>query len=377
MSKKDYYEILNVKRDVSEADLKKAFRKKAKELHPDQNRDDPNAEKKFKEINEAYDILKDPEKRAAYDRFGHAAFEGGMGGGHPSGFGAGADFGNFGDVFEDLFGEFLGGGKRKSGTQGAARGSDMRYNMTISLEEAYQGKKTTIKIPGTVSCDGCNGSGSSDGSQATECGTCRGRGTVRTQSGFFTIERSCSACNGEGRVIKNPCRKCSGTGQTTKEKTLDVTIPAGIDSGNRIRIGGEGASGTRGGGAGDLYIFVDIKEHPLFTRDEADLHCRVPISMVIATLGGKIDVPTIDGGKVRVTVPEGTQSGKQFRLKEKGMPILRSNRFGDLYIELFVETPVNLTKRQRELLAEFETESEQNNPDSAGFFSKVKDIFGW
>jgi molecular chaperone DnaJ len=377
MAKKDYYDVLGVAKNASEAEIKKAFRTKAKQYHPDQNRDDPTAEGKFKEVNEAYEVLKDAEKKAAYDRFGHAAFEqGGMGHG---GFGGQQGFGDFGDVFEDLFGDFLGGGrgKRRGGQQGAGRGQDMRYNMNISLEEAFAGKKTSIKIPSTKKCEPCNGTGSSDKSPPVDCHTCHGRGTVRAQSGFFTIERTCPTCNGQGRVIKNPCRACAGTGQASIEKTLDITIPAGVDSGTRIRVSNEGGAGVRGGGNGDLYIFVEVSDHQIFTREENDLHCRVPISMVTASLGGNLDVPTIDGGKARIVVPSGTQSGKQFRLREKGMPILRSNRRGDLYIEIFVETPVNLSKRQKELLEEFESENVNNHPDRDGFFSKVKDIFGW
>ncbi|MEM6602672.1 MAG: molecular chaperone DnaJ [Pseudomonadota bacterium] len=382
MSKPDYYDVLGVQRGASEAELKKAFRKKAKALHPDQNRDDPNAETKFKEVNEAYEVLKDAEKRAAYDRFGHAAFEGGgmgAGGGFGGGFGGGggAGFGDFGDVFEDLFGEMMGGGRRRGRGSAAQRGADMRYNMTVSLEEAFSGKKTSIKIPSAEKCDACDGTGSADKSKPVTCQTCGGRGTVRAQSGFFTIERTCPTCNGEGHIIKNPCRKCSGTGQVSRDKTLDVNIPAGVDDGTRIRLSGEGGAGARGGPQGDLYIFIDIKDHPIFERAEADLQCRVPVSMVTAALGGKIDVPTIDGGKARITLPEGTQTGKQFRLRDKGMPYLRSTRRGDLYIEIFVETPVNLSPEQAKILSEFDSNGENNYSDRDGFFSKVKDIFGW
>lgn len=379
MSKKDYYEVLGVSKNASEAEIKKAFRTKAKQLHPDQNRDDPTAEAKFKEVNEAYEVLKDAEKKAAYDRFGHAAFEGGMGGaGARGGFGGGQDFGDIGDMFEDLFGDFLGGGRRnKRPNNGSQRGQDMRYNLSITLEEAFHGKKTSIKVPTAIKCTSCEGTGSSDKSHPIDCGTCHGRGTVRTQSGFFTIERTCPTCNGQGRVIKNPCRACSGTGQMMKEKILDVNVPAGVDSGTRIRVSGEGGTGVRGGEQGDLYIFVEVHDHQIFVREDNDLHCRVPISMATAALGGTIDVPTIDGGKARVTIPAGTQSGKQFRLRDKGMTVLRSNHRGDLYIEIFVETPVNLSKRQKDLLEEFEADESDNNPSRDGFFSKVKDIFGW
>jgi molecular chaperone DnaJ len=376
MSKRDYYEVLGVSKQASEAEIKKAFRIKAKQLHPDQNRDNPNAETEFKEVAEAYEILKDETKKAAYDRFGHAAFEqGGMGGGN-AGFPQG-DFGNFGDVFEDLFGEFLGGGRRKRSSAGV-RGQDMRYNMTVTLEESFKGKTASINIPGAAKCDVCHGTGCPKGSQPEACSTCGGRGQVRMQSGFFTVERTCHSCNGEGRVIKNPCHACRGAGQIQKDKKLDISIPAGVDDGTRIRVTGEGGLGQRGAGNGDLYIFIDIKPHGIFERNEADLHCKVPISMVTAALGGKIDVPTIDGSKVRVTIPEGTQTGRKIRLKDKGMPILRSSKFGDLYIEIFVETPVNLSAEQKEILKNFaEGCNIGNNPENEGFFSKVKDLFGW
>jgi molecular chaperone DnaJ len=381
-NKRDYYEILGVPKSAGEADLKKAFRTKAKQLHPDQNRDDPKAEEKFKELNEAYEILKDPQKKAAYDRMGHAAFEGGMGGGgNPfgGGFGGGfdaSDLGGFGDVFEDLFGEFMGQGRRKSNNgHTQSRGADMRYNMTITLEEAYNGKTASIKVPGSVSCGSCNGSGSEKGSQPITCGSCKGHGKVRVQQGFFTIERDCPNCNGSGKIIKNPCRTCMGTGWVSKEKTLNVNVPAGVEDGTRIRLSGEGAAGIRGGGAGDLYIFLEIKPHEIFERHEKDLACRVPISFVCATLGGTVDVPTIDGGKSRLTIPAGTQTGKQFRLKGKGMPMMRTKSHGDLYIEVFIETPVNLSKRQKELLEEFDKEANDNHPDGASWFAKVKDFW--
>jgi molecular chaperone DnaJ len=379
MSKRDYYEVLGVSKQASEAEIKKAFRAKAKQLHPDQNRDNPNAETEFKEIAEAYEILKDPEKKAAYDRFGHAAFEqGGMGGGTGQhGFSQG-DFGNFGDVFEDLFGEFLGGGGRRKRSSAGVRGQDMRYNMTITLEEAFAGKNASINIPSASKCDSCQGSGCQKGTQPEACNTCGGRGQVRMQSGFFTVERTCHSCNGEGRVIKNPCTACRGSGQIQKDKKLDISIPAGVDEGTRIRVSGEGGLGQRGAGNGDLYIFIDIKPHSIFERNEADLHCKVPISMVTAALGGKIDVPTVDASKVRVTIPEGTQTGRKIRLKDKGMPILRSSKLGDLYIEICVETPVNLSQEQKETLKAFaEGCNVTNNPENEGFFSKVKDLFGW
>jgi len=378
MSKRDCYEVLGVSKQASDAEIKKAFRQKAKQLHPDQNRDNPQAEVEFKEVAEAYEILKDGEKKAAYDRFGHGAFEqGGMGGGQGSGFGQ-ADFGNFGDVFEDLFGEFLGGGGRRRRSSAGSRGQDMRYNMSVALEEAFTGKSETITIPSTDKCTSCDGTGSADKKQPITCQTCGGRGQVRMQSGFFTVERTCPTCNGEGRIIKNPCKICRGSGQVAKDKKLDISIPAGVDDGTRIRISGEGGAGTGSAPSGDLYIFIDIKPHSIFERNEADLYCKIPISMVTAALGGKIDVPTIDGTKVRVTIPEGTQTGRKIRLKEKGMPILRSSRFGDLYIELFVETPVNLSADQKDTLKAFsEGCNANNNPENDGFFTKVKDMFGW
>ncbi|MFT6213159.1 MAG: molecular chaperone DnaJ [Alphaproteobacteria bacterium] len=382
MSKRDCYEVLGVSKEASDAEIKKAFRIKAKQLHPDQNRDNPNAETQFKEVAEAYEVLKDAEKKAAYDRFGHAAFEqGGMGGGGQGGMGGGfsqADFGNFGDVFDDLFGEFLGGGGRRKRSSAGTRGQDLRYNMTVSLEEAFAGKSESITIPSAVSCDPCKGTGSTKGTQPEACQTCGGRGQVRMQSGFFTVERACPNCNGEGRIIKNPCKSCRGAGQVSKDKKLDIAIPAGVDDGTRIRVSGEGGLGSRNAPSGDLYIFIEIKPHTIFERNDADLYCKIPISMATAALGGKIDVPTIDASKVRVTIPEGTQTGRKVRLKDKGMPILRSARFGDLYIELFVETPVNLSSEQKELLKNFsEGCNAGNNPENAGFFTKVKDMFGW
>lgn len=378
MAKKDYYDLLGVSKSATDKEIKSAFRQKAKKLHPDQNQGNPNAEKEFKEINEAYEVLKDSDKRAAYDQYGHAAFEGGMGGGHHGGgHQGGAGFGNFGDIFEDIFTDFMGGSRSSRRSSGAARGADMRYDMQITLEEAFEGKTASIKIPTTEKCSSCDGTGSADKKEPQTCGTCHGRGSVRAQSGFFTIERTCPICGGEGKIIKNPCRVCNGTGQEAKNKMIDVTIPAGVDSGNRLLVSGQGAAGARGGPKGDLYVFVEVKDHPIFERSESDLHCRVPVSFVGATLGTKIDVPTIDGGKARVTIPSGSQTGKQFRLRDKGMPYLRNKRHGDLYIEIFVETPTNLTEKQKELLQEFDTESAHNYQDRDGFFSKVKDIFGW
>ncbi len=374
MSKRDYYDVLGVSKGASSDDIKKAFRRKAKELHPDRNSDNPDAESQFKEANEAYDILKDAEKKAAYDRFGHAAFEGGTGG-RPGGFGGGGqgDFASaFSDVFEDLFGDFMGGQRGGGGRSRASRGSDLRYNMRISLEEAYAGVQKTIKVPSSVTCKACNGTGAEGGSEPETCPTCTGMGKVRAQQGFFTVERTCPTCNGQGQIIKNPCRVCGGAGREETERQLGVNIPSGVETGNRIRLAGEGEAGLRGGPSGDLYIFVDVKEHPIFQREGVDLYCRVPVGMSSAALGGDVEVPTIDGGRSRVKIPAGSQSGKQMRLRGKGMPALRGAGSGDMFIEIAVETPVNLTSRQKELLREFEDLSDDNHPETSGFFSKVK-----
>ena len=377
MAKRDYYEVLGASKGASADELKKAYRKKAKELHPDRNADNPNAEAQFKEVNEAYDVLKDADKKAAYDRFGHAAFENGMGGagGHPGGgFGGGqGDFSSaFSDVFDDLFGDMMGGRGGGGGRARASRGSDLRYNLRITLEEAFAGLQKTIKVPTSVTCDGCEGSGAEGGAEPTTCPTCSGRGKVRAQQGFFTVERTCPTCQGLGQNIKNPCLKCGGAGRTETDRSLSVNIPAGVETGTRIRLGGEGEAGLRGGPSGDLYIFIDVAEHRLFQRDGNQLFCRVPVAMTTAALGGDIEVPTIDGGRSRVKIPAGSQSGRQMRLRSKGMPALRGAGVGDMFIELAVETPVNLTASQKELLRSFEEESEDNNPESKSFFSSVK-----
>jgi molecular chaperone DnaJ len=375
MAKRDYYELLGASKGASAEELKKAYRVKAKELHPDRNSDNPNAEAQFKEINEAYEVLKDADKKAAYDRYGHAAFEGGGGGG-ARGFGGGqGDFSSaFSDVFEDLFGDFMGGGARGGGggRSRAQRGSDLRYNLRVSLEEANQGIQKTINVPTSVACDTCRGSGAEGGAEPVTCPTCSGMGKVRAQQGFFTVERTCPTCNGMGQIIKNPCKSCAGHGRVEKDRSLSVNIPAGVETGTRIRLAGEGEAGLRGGPAGDLYIFIEMKEHNLFQRDGVNLFCRVPISFTTASLGGEVEVPTIDGGKSRVKVPAGSQTGKQMRLRSKGMPALRGGGVGDMLIELAVETPVNLTARQRDLLREFEQLSEENHPEGSSFFSKVR-----
>ena len=374
MAKRDYYETLGVARGATEADIKKAYRKKAMDLHPDRNQDDPHAETRFKEVNEAYDCLKDSQKKAAYDRFGHAAFENGGGAGFRPG-GNGADFASaFSDVFDDLFGDFMGGGRQGAGRQQrAARGSDLRYNLRMTLEEAYSGKLATITVPGSVACDTCNGTGAEGGAEPSTCPTCAGMGKVRAQQGFFTVERTCPTCSGRGQIIKNPCKACAGAGRVRKDRSLNVSIPAGVETGTRIRLAGEGEAGLRGGPSGDLYIFIEVSPHPIFERDNQNLYCRIPVSFTTAALGGEIEAPTLDGGRTRVKVPAGVQSGKQLRLRNKGMPALRSSGVaGDLYIELAVETPVNLTARQKELLREFEAAGANNHPETQDFFSRVK-----
>jgi molecular chaperone DnaJ len=371
MAKADYYETLGVTRTATDVELKASFRKLAMQCHPDRNPGDAAAELRFKEINEAYQCLSDGQKRAAYDRFGHAAFEnGGAGGG-----GMGDGFASsMSDIFDDLFGDMMGGGRRGR-ANGRERGNDLRYNLEITLEEAFKGKTATIKVPSLMTCEACSGSGAKPGSKPKACTTCGGAGRVRAQQGFFAIERTCPTCQGRGEMIDNPCDVCRGAGRVTRERSLSVNIPPGVEDGTRIRLAGEGESGLRGGPAGDLYIFLSMKAHPFFQRDGADLFCRVPISMVQAALGGEFTVHTVDGSEAKVKVPEGTQSGKQFKLKAKGMPVLRSREFGDLYIQANVETPQNLTKRQRELLSEFETESSnKTHPESSGFFTRMKDF---
>src|ERR1700753_190706 len=373
MSKRCYYEVLGVERTSSIEVIKGAYRKAAKEHHPDRNHGDDTAEVRFKEVTEAYEVLKDDQKRAAYDRFGHAAFEQGMGG--QRGGGNPFDFaGSFTDIFEDLFGD-LGGGARKAKRQN--RGQDLRYNLEISLEESFKGRQAQITVPTAVACETCNGSGAEAGHKAEQCPTCAGIGKVRAQQGFFTVERTCPACRGNGRIIKHPCKTCKGAGQVQKERTLTVDIPAGVDERTRIRLSGEGQAGMNGGPNGDLYIFISLAPHAIFQRDGHDLYCRAPVSFVTASLGGDIEVPTVDGGRAKVSIPEGTQSGKQFRLRGKGMPVLRGGGMsGDLYVEITVETPVKLTKKQKELLKQFEAEAAPGSqPESEGFFAKVKEFW--
>jgi molecular chaperone DnaJ len=365
-----YYETLEVDRTVDEAGLKSAFRKLAMKWHPDKNPGDPACEHKFKEISEAYEVLKDGNKRAAYDRYGHAAFEQGNGGGHAHGFGAGFAS-SFSDIFEDLF------GMAGRGRGGRERGADLRYNMEITLEEAFAGKTAKIDIPVAVTCETCSGTGAKAGTKPKACAMCGGAGRVRQAQGFFTLERTCPGCQGRGQTIETPCPSCSGQGRVQKDRSLSVNIPTGVEDGTRIRLAGEGEAGVQGGPPGDLYIFLSIAPHKFFQRDGADLHCRVPVSMVAAALGGEFEVPTIDNGKSKVKVPGGTQSGRRFRIAGKGMPVLRSRQTGDMYVQVVVETPQNLTKKQKELLAEFEKlSSGETQPEAAGFFKMVKDFFG-
>ncbi len=370
MDKQDYYETLGVTKNAGDDDIKKAYRKLAMSHHPDRNPENAAAERKFKEISEAYDVLKDADRRAAYDRFGHAAFDNGAGPGRAGGVGFGA---GFADIFDEMFGDFMGSGRRTAAT----RGNDLRYNMKVSLGEAFHGKTAQILVPTSVACDSCGGSGAAAGSSPVTCDTCDGPGRVRARQGFFTIERTCPSCNGVGRVIDKPCASCRGAGRVQKEKTLKVSIPSGVEDGMRIRLTGDGEAGLRGAHPGDLYIFLAVQPHRLFQRNGPDIHCRVPIPMTTAALGGTIEVPTIDGGRARITLPPGTQNNRQFRLKGKGMSVMRSNARGDMYVEVDVETPVNLTKGQEKLLHEFEESSKgrKTHPESEGFFARVKEFW--
>jgi molecular chaperone DnaJ len=369
MSERSYYDILGVAKDADEKALKSAFRKKAMEYHPDRNPGCTVSEGKFKELSEAYETLCDPEKRAIYDRFGKAGLNGaGPGGAH----GRPEDI--FRDVFGDVFSEFFGGQRQQRG--GPARGADLRYDYEITLEEAFEGKQAEISVPTTEKCEPCHGSGAEPGTQPETCTTCNGHGRVRVSQGFFTMERTCGRCQGSGTIIKTPCRQCGGRGAVRKDRTLSINIPAGIEDGQRIRLAGEGEPGPRNGPKGDLYIFVSVKEHDIFERDGQTLFARTPVPMCTAALGGEIEMPTIDGSKMRVAIPEGAQTGKRMRLKGKGMPSLRGGAGGDMIVELFVETPTHLSAKQRELLKQFAEEcSEKCHPESQGFFKKVKKFF--
>ena len=381
---KDFYKTLGVEKSASADDIKKAYRKLAMKYHPDQNKDSAEAEAKFKEINEAYDVLKDEQKRAAYDQFGNAAFDGSMGSAGAGGFGGfrggfdASGFGGFSDIFEDMFGDAMRGARRSS--TGPARGADLQYQMDISLEEAFAGKEITIKVPVHETCPECKGSGAEKGTDTEECPTCHGSGRMRMQQGFFTIERTCSTCGGAGTVIRNPCKNCSGTGRVRREKTLKVTVPKGIETGRRIRLSGEGEAGMRGGPNGDLYVLIAVKPHKFFERSGANLHCRVPIPMTTASLGGEVEVPTIEGKRTNIKIPTGTQTGQQLRLRGKGMSIMNSSSRGDMYIEIFVETPVNLNSAQKDILKRLAEDLSSDNggkhsPESTGFIKKMKDLW--
>ncbi|CAH6780529.1 chaperone protein DnaJ [Vibrio chagasii] len=376
MSKRDFYEVLGVSRDASERDIKKAYKRLAMKFHPDRNQGDESAADKFKEVKVAYEILTDPQKKAAYDQYGHAAFEqGGMGGG--GGFGGGQ--GDFGDIFGDVFGDIFGGGRRGGGQQRAQRGSDLRYNMELTLEEAVRGVSKEIEVPTLVECETCDGSGAKKGSSAQTCGTCHGHGQVQMRQGFFAVQQTCPTCNGKGKIIKDPCNSCHGQGRKQKTKTLNVKIPAGVDTGDRIRLSGEGEAGEQGAPAGDLYVQVHVKEHNIFERDGNNLYCEVPVSFSMAALGGEVEVPTLDG-RVNLKVPEETQTGRMFRMRGKGVKGVRGGGVGDLIVKLVVETPVKLSSRQKELLREFEETcggeaASKHKPKSEGFFSGVKNFF--
>lgn len=380
MSKADYYDVLGVDKNASDSDLKRAYRKMAMKYHPDQNQDNPDAEEKFKEVSEAYEILKDPQKRSAYDQFGHGAFEqGGGSGGFGGGFGGGGfgGSGGFGDIFEEFFGGgFSGGGQSRQ--QRSSRGSDMRYDIEITLNDAFHGIERDITFTGSASCTPCGGTGAKDGAEPQTCDTCGGHGKVIMQQGFFQVERTCQACDGLGTTLKDPCRTCVGTGRMNTDKTLKVKIPAGVDTGNKIRLSGEGEAGLRGGENGDLYVVINMINDPIFQRDGSHIHCTVPISMARASLGGDVEVPTCDGERLKVKIPEGTQNGHQMRLRGKGMPILQRQGRGDMYLQIVAETPINLTKKQRELLEEFEsenTDSRNSTQSTKGFFDHIKDVF--
>lgn len=375
---KDYYELLGLQKGATDVEIKKAYRTLAMKYHPDRNPGNAEAELKFKEVTEAYEVLKDSQKRAAYDRYGHAAFAQGAGAGAGGFGGFNFDFGGgsgagFGSIFEDIFSEFMGGGRRSRQQEGV-RGADIRYDLEITLEEAYKGLTKEIEIQTAVKCEDCHGTGAAEGSKAETCDTCHGTGRVRRQAGFFIEERTCPTCNGTGKVIKNPCKKCGGTGKISQKKVLEVTIPAGIDSGNRMRLAGQGEAGMNGGPNGDLYIFVHIKPHPIFKRDAANLYCTVPLSMTTAALGGEIDIPCIDGTSEKVKIDEGTQSGTEVRLRKKGMTMLQSKSVGDLFVRFTVETPTKLTDKQKELLKQFAEESKESSPQSTGFFEKLREL---
>lgn len=374
MSKRDYYEVLGVAKNASEAEIKKAFKRLAMKFHPDRNPDDSTAEEKFKEAKEAYDILSDSQKRAAYDQFGHAGVEGGAGFGG-GGFGAGGA--NFSDIFGDVFGDIFGGGRAGGGGSRARRGADLRYNLELSLEDAVKGTTVKIRVPTLVECTECSGSGARKGTSPTTCDTCNGIGQVRMQQGFFSLQQTCPKCRGTGQMISDPCPACHGQGRTQEQKTLSVKVPAGVDSGDRIRLSGEGEAGEQGAPAGDLYVQIAIKPHPIFERDESDLYCEVPIGFVTASLGGELEVPTLDG-RVKLKIPAETQTGKLFRLKGKGVTSVRGGPAGDLICKVNVETPVKLNSKQKELLKQFEeslTGNGKHSPREHSWLDSVKNFF--
>lgn len=379
MTKKDYYEILEVPRTADAAELKKAYLKLAKKYHPDINKNSAEAEKKFKEISEAYDILKDPQKKAAYDSFGHAAFENGGPGSYRGGGARGASEHDINDIFGDFFSDFMGGARAGRGRTRSSqtRGSDLKYNLEISLEEAFKGVDKNINFSTEVKCAPCDGKGTKNSNATTTCSQCKGNGVVRMQQGFFTVEQTCSQCGGQGQIIKDPCISCRGSGRVTKSKNLIVNVPAGVENGVRIRIAGEGEAGLRGGAVGDLYVFIQVKPHEIFKVEADNLHFKLPISFTKAALGGEVEIPTIEGTKVKLKIPEGTETGDKLRLKGKGMSRMQSTARGDLYAHAYIETPKKLTKRQREILEELDKElgETQANYKEEGFFSKVKNIW--
>jgi molecular chaperone DnaJ len=376
MAKRDFYEVLGINRDASEDEIKKAYRKLAMKHHPDRNPDNPKAEEHFKEAKEAYEILSDAQKRAAYDQYGHAGVDPQAGGFGPGGPG---NMGGFADAFSDIFGDIFGGGRGGGGRGGVYRGADLRYNLEISLEDAARGTETRIRIPTMEQCEACDGSGAKKGTAPATCPTCHGHGQVRMQQGFFSIQQTCPKCHGSGRFVADPCQTCHGAGRVKQHKTLSVKIPAGVDEGDRIRLSGEGEHGVGGGPAGDLYVQIHIKPHQVFQRDHDDLHCEMPVSFTIAALGGEIEIPTLDG-LAKIKIPAETQSGKVFRLRGKGIKGVRSHNHGDLMCHVVVETPVNLTERQKELLRELEainvTDGSRHNPRAKSWMDKVKDFFG-
>lgn len=372
MSKRDYYEVLGVDRGVDDRELKKAYRRMAQKYHPDRNPGDAESEAHFKEAKEAYEVLKDPRKRSAYDQFGHAGVDPSMGGGH----GGPGGPGGFGDIFGDVFSDIFGGGRSRQG--GVYRGADLRYSMELSLEDAVAGTTTTIKIPTKVKCGVCNGSGAKKGTSPKTCGTCHGHGQVRMQQGFFSVQQTCPACHGKGTVIGDPCGSCHGSGKVSQTKTLSVKVPPGVDTGDRIRLSGEGEAGEQGGPPGDLYVEISVLKHPIFSREDSNLFCEVPISFATAVLGGELEVPTLTG-KVTLKVPEETQSGKTFRLKGKGVKPVRGGPVGDLFCRVAVETPIKLNNKQKELLKEFDESlhagGKSHSPQAHSWLDGVKEFF--